>query len=407
MKFSLCGARVWDGVAARTTTAACSIEIDCGLITSVDKSGSADDGRRVRLPEHAVALPGLIDAHVHLDLDPTLLEPDDQLAAARADRDLRMLARAASMVRAGITTVRDLGAGQWRELVLRDAIAKGEIPGPRVLCAGQPVTLPSGHCHFWGGVAANAAERADVIARQVERGVDWIKVMATGGVFTRGSAVDHAQFDEPELREMVRLAQAAGRSVAAHCHGAAGIRNAVRAGVRTIEHCSFAGKQGFGSAFDPDVVADVARSGAWVSPTVNAGWARRIEKDGRSTAFHDRMRGVLTALRGAGVPLIASTDAGIPGVRHADLPIALRAFAHYADLTPLETLRSATSESARALGLAEVCGALRPGLAADLVVVEGDPLLDLAALERPLLVVAAGRIVLDRTAEPVGSELGI
>jgi imidazolonepropionase-like amidohydrolase len=166
--------------------------------------------------------------------------------------------------------------------------------------------------------------------------------------------------------------------------------------VRTIEHCSFAGRQGFGSAFDPEVVADVAKSRAWVSPTVNSGWARRVEQEGRSTPFHDRMRVVLAALRGGGVPLIASTDAGIPGVRHDDLPRALRAFAHYADLTPCEVLRSATSESARALGLDTVCGTLRPGLAADLLVVEDDPLLDLTLLERPLLVMAAGRVVLDR-----------
>jgi imidazolonepropionase-like amidohydrolase len=310
-----------------------------------------------------------------------------------------MLARAGEMVRAGITTARDLGAGEWRELALRDAIARGELPGPRLLCAGQPLTVPSGHCHFWGGVAANAAERASVVERQLEHGVDWIKVMATGGVFTKGSGVDRAQFDEAALRETVERAGRAGRSVAAHCHGAAGIRNAARAGVRTIEHCSFAGSEGFGSDLDPDVVLDVARSGAWVSPTVNAGWARRLEKDGQSTPFHDRMRAVLAALRGAGVPLIASTDAGIPGVRHRDLPVALRAFAHYADLTPLEVLRSATSESARALGLADVCGAVRPGLSADLVVVEGDPLLDLGVLERPLLVLTRGRMVLDRTGE--------
>jgi imidazolonepropionase-like amidohydrolase len=407
MDFSLYGARVWDGVSPETGRRPGRISVERGIITSIEEGEPSSSSPQIRrLPAGSVVVPGLIDAHVHLDLDPTLMSPEDQLAVARPDRDLRMLARAREMVRAGITTARDLGAGEWRELSLRDAIARGELFGPRILCAGQPVTIPSGHCHIWGGVARDAAEQAAVIERQIEHGVDWIKVMATGGVFTKGSGIDRAQFDQAELRAMVELAGRTGRSVAAHCHGAKGIANAARAGIRTIEHCSFAGRDGFGSAFDPEVIEDVAQSRAWVSPTVNAGWARRIEKDGKSTRFHDRMTAVFSALRVAGVPLIASTDAGIPGVRHGDLPRALRVFAHFAGLSPLEVLRAATSESARALGLESVCGALRPGLAADLLVLEGDPLVDLEVLERPLLVIAAGRVAYDRSEESSSEAAG-
>lgn len=352
-----------------------------------------EDWAAIDLPPGSVIIPGLIDAHVHLDLDPGLMSPQLQFEASRRDRDLRMIARAEAMVAAGITTARDLGGGEWRELALRDAIAAGQLTGPRLLCAGQPVTLAQGHCHFWGGVAEDSDEQAQVIRRQLERGVDWVKVMATGGYFTKGSGVDRAQFDEAELRAMVKLAGGAGRQMAAHCHGKAGIRNAARAGIDTIEHCSFASSKGYGADYAPEIVSEVAASGAWVSPTVNANWLHRIEKDGRPSDFFQHMTRVLAGLRAAGIPLLASTDAGIPGVLHHRLATGLRAFARYADLSPVEVLRSATRDSARALGLAAVCGRIEAGLSADLMVVAGDPLENLELLEHPLLVVARGRIV--------------
>jgi len=398
---------VWDGESAATSAEPIDLWIDRGDITSVGSSPGGNDWRPVELPPGSVAVPGLIDAHVHMDLDPLLGKPDDQFVPSRSDRDLRMVGRAAAMVRAGITTARDLGGGEWRELALRDAIARGDLPGPRLLCAGQPVTLPAGHCHFWGGGAEDAAQCAAVVARQLDRGVEWIKVMATGGVFTKGSGVDRAQFDEERITSMVAQAAKHGRPVAAHCHGAAGIRNAARAGVRTVEHCSFAGRDGFGSAFDPAAVVDLATHGTWVSPTVNEGWRRRVEKDGRETRFHLRMRAVLAALREAGVPLIASTDAGIPGVRHDRLAAALPTFAHYADLSPQQVLCSATSDAARALGLEGRCGVLRPGASADVVVLPGDPLVDLAVLESPILVVAQGRIALDARASSDAPARGV
>jgi len=256
--------------------------------------------------------------------------------------------------------------------------------------AGQPVTTPGGHCHFWGGEAGGRAEQRAVIERQIARGVDWIKVMATGGVFTKGSGVTRAQFDAADLSEMVALARAAGRPVAAHCHGTLGIAHAAAAGVRTVEHCSFAGDKGFGSDLDTCTVAVLAEHGSWVSPTVNGGWIRRTLHEGRVSDFFERMSAVFAALREAGVPMIASTDAGIPGVPHDQLAAGLLAFARYAGYTPVEVLRAATSESARALGLGDVCGRIRPGLSADLLVVEGDPLQDLAVLQRPVCVVARG-----------------
>jgi imidazolonepropionase-like amidohydrolase len=393
MTLRLTGARIWDGTASTTPAEATDLVIEGGRIAALGSPPEGEKASGWSLPAGAVAIPGLIDAHVHLDLDPHLLAPDDQFKASRADRDLRMIARARAMVRAGITTARDLGAGEWRELALRDAVARGELPGPRLLCAGQPLTIAKGHCHFWGGVAEGADEQAEVVRRQLERGVDWVKIMATGGYFTKGSGVDRAQFSAEEIRRAVGQASEAGLSVAAHCHGKAGIRNAARGGVRTLEHCSFASSKGYGADYDADIVKEVASQGAWVSPTVNGNWLRRMEKDGKPTDFFRNMQKVLGALGEAGVPLMASTDAGIPGVLHHGLAAGLRALEKYTGRSPVDVLRTATSDSARGLGIEDVCGRLAPGLSADVLVLAADPLEDLARLEEPLLVLAAGRVV--------------
>ena len=392
MSIRLTGARIWDGTALEATPDASDLVIEEGRIAAIGPIPEGESTPGWSLPAGAVIIPGLIDAHVHMDLDPHLMAPDDQFKASRADRDLRMIARARAMVRAGITTARDLGGGEWRELALRDAVARGELPGPRLLCAGQPLTIAQGHCHFWGGVAEGSDEQAEVVQRQVEKGVDWVKIMATGGYFTKGSGVDRAQFSADEIRRAVTQAAAAGLEVAAHCHGKMGIRNAAQGGVRTIEHCSFASSKGYGADYDADVAKEVASHGAWVSPTVNGNWLRRMEKDGKPTDFFRNMQKVLGALGEAGVPIMASTDAGIPGVFHHGLAAGLRAFEKYTGHSPVDVLRTATSDSARGLGIEDICGRLAPGLSADLLVLAGDPLEDLARLEEPLLVMAAGRV---------------
>ncbi len=391
MALAIAGVRVWDGHAETPSDQPMTVRVEDGRIAAVGTEAAlARDAEVVRLPG-ATALPGLIDAHVHVSLNPGIGPPRRQLELPREQLEREIEERCAAMVRAGITTARDLGGGAWAELDARNRIARGEIPGPRLLCAGQPVTTPGGHCHFWGGEAGGGDAMREVVRRQAERGAEWIKVMATGGVMTKGTRIDATQFDRDELEELVATARALGRPVAAHCHGTAGIRNAVDAGVRTVEHCSWADARGFGHDLDPELVARIAARDVWVSPTVNAGWRRRLRKDGEPSAFARRMAHCLRAVRDAGGRLIASTDAGIPGVEHHRLPEALAVMAELADLSPAEALRSATSASAEALGIERETGALRAGLAADVLVVDGNPLADLAALARPLLVIARGR----------------
>lgn len=386
------GLRIWNDGEGRFAESPGFIRISGQRIEQVGLGEGPTEGGEVLDFANSFALPGLIDGHVHIGVDPSR-GVAAQAADPRDERWKAMRARAAAMLRAGITTARDLGGPDELELALRDAIGRGEIAGPRLLCAGQPVTTPGGHCHFWGGAAANADEALAVVERQIERGVDWIKVMATGGVATQGTSPAASQFSAAELARLVARARDEGRRVAAHCHGTEGIRNAALARVGSIEHCSFAGADGFGSALDARVVGEVAASGAWVSPTINAGWARRERDANGSTPFFERMSRVHRALDAAGAAFVASTDAGIPGVPHDRLVDGLCAFERYAGISPARVVRAATGDAALAIGLAGEVGRIAAGASADLLIVADDPLLDLGVLRTPRAVFARGRRV--------------
>ncbi len=399
-------ARVWDGISDQYA----EVDAVCvanGVITALGAGADLDGADAAAVHgsdsidcQGLTLIPGLIDAHVHMVLNPeerdpiahTLLSEDESMAA--------MAVRARAMLAAGITTARDLGGGRWLELRLRQQIAEGAVHGPRLVCSGQPITSPGGHCHFWGGEAPSTAAALEVLARQLEHDVDLIKIMATGGSITPGSKPIDAQFDQETVTAVVQAAQAAGKAVAAHCHGTAGIRHAANAGVTTIEHCSWVGPTGWGTDFDPAAVATMARQGVWVSPTVNAGWQRYLDAaqkrkdEGKPVdptgGFLGKMRYAYQQLQAAGVGLIASTDAGIPNVFHHHLPRALAVFQQIAELTPVATLRAATSDCASALGLADSVGQIAVGMSADFLLVRGDPLNDLSVLSNLDMVVARG-----------------
>lgn len=381
--------KFWDGVSEDYGTEFDAIRITAAGTIALTSADDRSSGEPELDLAGAFVLPGLIDAHIHLCLDPDESDPFAHGKVPAKDQLSAMGLRAKKMVQAGITTARDLGGGQWLELKVRDAIAAGEIDGPRLICAGQPITSPGGHCHFWGGEASDLAEALSVIERQAAAGVDLIKVMATGGNITPGSKPSDAQFDQGTMTGIVRAATESGYCVAAHCHGVDGIAHAARAGVTTIEHCSWVGPNGWGKHFDPDIAAEIADKGIWISPTVNAGWARHLSNPNYLTAVQARYG----AMKEKGCQFIASTDAGIPHVYHEDLPKALRVFEQIADFTPVQTLRSATSDCAKALAIDHITGRLETGLSADLIVFDQSPLVDLEALQNPAYVFAKGRLV--------------
>ena len=393
--FEISGAQVWRPGSDALDDLSSSLRILEGRFEKADsardRASEVDALESVDLSGRVI-VPGLIDAHVHLELDPALRSPKEQLEVPRELRRRAMARRAGQMLAAGITTARDCGGGFHGEHVVRDAVSRGEVIGPRLLCCGQPLTTPDGHCAFWGGGVTTRVEIDRMVALQVEAESDWIKVMATGGVFTPGSRARDAQFDLSKMLSIVEAAEREERFVGAHCHGTEGIANAVRAGVRTIEHASFAGPDGFGTAVDTSLMREMAEREVWVSPTVNGGWGRRIHKrdSEEKTDFFLRMSQLLQTQRDHGISFIASTDAGIPGIEHHALVAGLEAFEIFAGLRPVDVLRSATEEAAVALGVAHETGRIAPGLSADFLVLEGDPLKDLSVLRDPEFVVFRG-----------------
>jgi len=349
-------------------------------------------------------LPGLVDCHVHLVSTglPGSLEAAGGLDDDQLDATIR--ASLATQAAAGVTTVRDLGDTRFRTLAHRDAAAPGL---PRVLASGPPLTVPEGHCFYLGGVVADgaAAVRA-AVGERVERGVDVIKVMASGGMLTVGSDVTGVQFAADDLRLLVETSHSDGLRVLAHAHSLAGIRHALDAGVDGIEH--FTGLVDGGRSLPDDLLDDVAARGTVVDPTfgfdrdaferfkppphvlalllangatIEEAVQERVPDAGR---FHAH-----------GVRVVSGLDAGAaPPKMHGNLWRAVDDLVT-GGFPVAEALATATSGAADACGLAGVTGRLSPGLSADLLVVDGDLRDGPAALARPLGVSVRGHAPAD------------
>jgi imidazolonepropionase-like amidohydrolase len=343
-------------------------------------------------------LPGLIDAHVHLVFDAS----EDPVSSLRSAPDgallLQMAGRARRLLDGGVTTVRDLGDRDGLAMVLRDAVAAGDVPGPRILAAGAPLTITGGHCWFLGGEADGEDEMRRRTRRNLRQGADLVKIMVTGGTLTPGGpARFRSQFSDREIAVAVAEARRFGRKVAAHVHGTAGIAAAVHAGVDTLEHCTFFPPGGLAAdalaapgarAEREELIARIASTGTFVCPTLSAGIGEYLDAIGPSLVEH--VLELVGEMHDRGVRLIAGTDAGMRGSRFGELAAALDWYAK-AGMSPAAVLSAATASAADALGLGDRTGRLAPGLAADLLVVHGDPRADLGSLRHPLLVLAAGR----------------
>ena len=341
-------------------------------------------------------LPGLFDCHVHLvaDSTPGGLERTGEMSDDELDAVIRdsLAAQAA----AGVTTVRDLGDRHFRTLAMR------ALPGlTRVVAAGPPITVPGGHCHYLGGeVSGREAIRA-AVAEHVDRGVDVVKVMASGGMLTPGTDSFGVQFEGRELRELVELVHDAGLRVLAHAHSLAGIRHALDGGVDGIEH--FTGLTSSGLELPDEVLEAVASSGTEVDPTAGGHPAMRdhdrlppglrgaLEAMGLTfPEFLDERRDHLGRMRQHGVTVVTGTDAGIgPPKAHGNVRFAITDLMD-AGWPIAEALATATSGAAASCGLGAVTGSLRRGYAADLLVVAGDLSLDVDALARPDFVMVRG-----------------
>jgi imidazolonepropionase-like amidohydrolase len=328
-------------------------------------------------------LPGLIDSHVHLGFD----GGPNPAARMRGSTDeqllVLMLHSARQLLGVGVTTARDLGARSYLDVVVRDAIAEGLARGPRMVVATRPVTVTGGHCWFMGGEADSEDDLRRIVRTHHKHGADLIKVMATGGFMTAGSAPWYAQFTAAQLAVIVDEARRVDKPVAAHVHGIEGIRRAVDAGVTTLEHCSFVTETNE-RRFDAALAARIAEREIFVCPTVNANAPYIAELTGIRVGEHAK------ALHEAGVRIIAGTDAGVDNNPHHQYAGALE-YLVTLGFRPEQVLAMATTEAAAALGVGAVTGRLAPGYDADLIVVDGDPRADIAVLSRLQRVIARGR----------------
>ena len=372
------------------------------------ESVEAFDGGAVHLDlsNHTV-LPGLIDCHAHLIGE---IESGHGYAGlitrSAAQEALSGVRNARDTVMAGFTSVRDVGTFRaFVDVALRDAIEAGDVLGPRMMCAGAYVTSSGGGGDITGlppdvdavvprdlrfGVANSADEVRRVVRDLLHGGADFIKVIATGAVLTEGTVPSAPEFSEAEIRAAVEEADLYGAHVAAHAHGAEGIKRAVRAGVRSIEH---------GSLMDDEAIALMAERGTYLVADIWMGdWTiEQGERDGWSSGVMRKLRETTDVQRegfekavAAGVKLAFGTDSGTyPHGMNA------RQFASMVKhgMTPMEAIRSATVVAAELMGWRDRVGALEPGLFADVLAVEGDVLSDVDRLTDAALVMRGGRVL--------------
>ena len=334
-------------------------------------------------------LPGLVDGHQHLTWDCS----PDPLAWHVEHDDGALLEEGRSNARlalaAGVTTVRDLGGRGGLTLALRDELAADPSSGPSLLVAGPALTTPGGHCWFLGGECGDAEALRSAVRRWAAAGVDVVKVMATGGNVTPGSAPHESQFGVAELRAVVQTAHEAGLPVAAHAHGTSGVADALTAGVDTIEHCTFMTADGI--AHDPALVDRLAASGIAVSLTGGtAPGPLHPAIAARLPALIEHIRGLLDS----GVTCFFATDAGIgPPKPHDVLPHGTVQLVDRGRISTRRALAMSTSVAADALGIGDRVGRLRAGADADVLVVRGDLEEDVEAVLRPVRVLHRGEDV--------------
>ena len=340
-------------------------------------------------------LPGLIDLHVHLVLTGAPGTPHEFWSRSLAEWILLATGLAQRHLAAGVTTVRDLGG--WEEVVfpVRDAIDAGLVAGPRILAAGLVVTTTNGHGNWMGAHADDADAVGAAVEGRVAAGANAIKIVATGGVHTPGSDLMAAQYTEAELRAGVEAAHAAGLTVGTHASNPAGITNAARAGVDSVEH---------GVLLDDASAAAMADAGTVFVPTLAATQLYEAHAAHPSIPDYVREKAAVTVPahrdnfpRGvrAGVTMATGTDAGSTFVGHGVVAHEVELLVRFG-LRPLDAIAAATRNAARMLHLDGEIGTVEAGRRADLLVVDGDPVADVRSLRDVRHVLRDGRFVSGR-----------
>ena len=395
--------RVIDGVANQAVTER-TIVVDGGRIVAIEsgyRAPSADD--RVVDLKDSTLMPGLMDMHVHITSEYSRTSELDRFKKDGPDVALDGAMFAERTLQAGFTTVRDLGDGFRASIALRNAINAGKLAGPRIFAAGRSIATTGGHAdptngwadHLGGanvgpldGVVNGEEQAAQAVRQRYKEGSDLIKITATGGVLSVAKNGLNPQFTEDEIRSIVQTARDYGFKVAAHAHGAEGMKRAVRAGVDTIEHGTF---------MDEETMKLMKERGIYYVPTITAGaWVfDRSKEEGffpalvrpKAAMIGPQIQGTFAKAYKAGVKILFGTDTGVSahGQNAREFVLMVES-----GMPAMEAIKSATSVSAKYLEIDDRLGTVEVGKLADLVAVPGDPLKDISAMQRVHFVMKDG-----------------
>ncbi len=339
-------------------------------------------------------MPGLIDVHTHLTMN-TDFDPFHEVTSTDAKEAINGVVNARKTLMAGFTTTRNVGAGGYTDVDLRDAINSGQIPGPHLLVSGPALGITGGHCddnllpfhyHIVGdGVADGVAQVQQKVRQNIKYGVDVIKICATGGVLSKGDDPQASQYTLEEMQAIVADAHRLGRKVAAHAHGAQGILWASEAGVDSIEH---------GSYINDEAIAEMKKRGTYLVPTLYLeDWM--IANGNLPPFYHQKMLDTIAVAKGnikhamqAGVKIALGTDAAVypHGLNAHELDV----YVNQLGMAPLAALQSATVNAADLLGITAKTGSLEPGKWADIIAVDKNPIDDVRVLQDVKFVMKAG-----------------
>ncbi|HEX3321478.1 MAG TPA: amidohydrolase family protein [Terriglobales bacterium] len=377
-----------------------AITIEGDKIVSIGSASSAaSEGATIIDLPNATVLPGLIDSHTHITFDPKGLGYES-LGISVPREALTGAKNARITLEAGFTTVRNVGASGYSDVALRDAINDGDVPGPRMIVSGPALGITGGHCdnnllpfeeHKEAeGVADGVAAVQHKVREVIKYGADVIKICATGGVMSKGDDPNASQYTMDEMKAIVAEAHRLGRKVAAHAHGAEGVRWASDAGVDSIEH---------GHLMDDAAIATLKKNGTYLVPTLYLmDWNRENMSQRHAPDYIVKKMQAVTAVGqnnakkafAAGVKIAFGTDAAVypHGLNAHEFAVYVRL-----GLTPLQAIQTATINASDLLGRTSTIGTLEPGKYADLIAVDGDPLQDVTTLERVKFVMKGGDVV--------------
>jgi imidazolonepropionase-like amidohydrolase len=381
-----------------------SVVIEQNKIVRVERGYSAaPDGKPIDL-RAMTCMPGLIDLHVHLGFQMSAGSEREGFSLNPPDNAVRGVANAEKTLRAGFTSVRELGSAPGVSVALRNAINRGIVIGPRIQAAGG-VTTTGGHGDPSNGLRrdlmgdpgpdvgiANGPEEARKAVRQrYKEGFDLIKTAATGGVLSLARSGDAPLLADDEIAAIVATAKDYGMPVATHAHGAEGMKRAIRAGVQTIEH---------GTYLDDEAIALMKQKGTWYVPTISAGRfvAEKSKESGyfaeiiriKAAAIGPQIQGTFARAYKAGVKIAFGTDQGV--APHGENAKEFQYMVE-AGMPPLEAIRAATLYGATVMGMEKQLGTIEVGKLADIIAVQGDPVADIGAMMRVGFVMKDGRVV--------------